>query len=344
MDQAVLFSEMPGKYGDIGIITLNRPQALNALTHDMIHLMHDQLKKWAKATSIKAVIVRAVEGRAFCAGGDLKLTYDRSREKHPMRAIFFHDEYALNKFIFHFPKPYIAFLDGITMGGGVGISIHGSHRVATEKLLFAMPETGIGFFPDVGGTYFLPRLPGYMGYYLGLTGARLKVDDALHLGLVTDKVDSASLEDLLQALAAEKLAGDAKRAVSEVIKQFSAGSAPSSLALAQPIIDECFSKSSMESILSALRGSSHPLCQEALTQLSKKSPTSLKVTLKAFSLTKDLDFDAVMEQEYRLARHFLDGHDFPEGIRAVIIDKDQMPHWEPSTLDAVTDLDVTHYF
>lgn len=342
--QDVLFSEITGMDGNIGVMTLNRPDVLNSLNHSMIHAMHAQLKKWAHESSIKAVVIRAVEGRAFCAGGDLRLTYERSLTKHSARTDFFYDEYQLNKCIFHYPKPYIAFLDGITMGGGVGVSIHGSHRVATDKLLFAMPETGIGFFPDVGGTYFLPRLPGLIGYYLGLTGARLKIDDALQVGVVTHKVDSSSLPMLLQAIADTPFTGDAKQAVSAIIQPFTTLANASTLMQEKSHIDQCFGKSSMEDIVAALKQSSAVICHEAQTLLEKKSPTSLKVTLRAFELAKALSFDQVMQQEYRLSTHFLNNHDFVEGIRAVIIDKDQHPHWKPAALGEVSVASVDAYF
>src|SRR3989338_2126316 len=195
-DQEVLFEEIAGQGGHLGVITLNRPQILNSLNQTMIDAMYAQLNKWAIAPDIKAVVIRAAPGRAFCAGGDLRFTYERFKNKDPLLSTFFRDEYQLNRLIYHFPKPYIALLDGITMGGGVGISIHGSHRVATENLLFAMPETGIGFFPDVGGTYFLPRLPGRIGYYLGLTGARIKTDDCVTLGISQHKVTRDKLSAL----------------------------------------------------------------------------------------------------------------------------------------------------
>src|SRR3990167_2591411 len=206
----VLFDEMKGEGGNLGLITLNRPEVLNSLNQSMIHAMHDQLKIWAAADDIKAVVIRPADGRAFCAGGDIRSTYARRLEKDAALPRFFYDEYQLNRTIHHYPKPYIAFLDGITMGGGVGISIHGSHRVATDRLLFAMPETGIGFFPDVGGTYFLPRLKGQMGFYLGLTGARINADDCIGLGITQHKVSEHDLSNILAALANKVFAADAK--------------------------------------------------------------------------------------------------------------------------------------
>ncbi|MFZ2315957.1 MAG: enoyl-CoA hydratase/isomerase family protein [Gammaproteobacteria bacterium] len=340
--QDVLFEEMKGKDGDLGIITLNRPKVLNSLNHDMMVAMLAQLNKWATAVHIKAVVIRAAEGRAFCAGGDLRLLHERRTASDPAATLFFREEYQLNKLIHHFPKPYIAFLDGITMGGGVGISLHGSHRVATERLLFAMPETGIGFFPDVGGTYFLPRLPGRLGYYLGLTGARMGSEDCVALGVANHKVLSTALPLLLSALASQSLNNDAD--VSNIIKQFDAPISQPVLLEQQAIIDDCFAFDNMEEIVQRLKISHHTVCQEALTMLQKKSPTSLKVTLRAMQKGHQLDFDAVMQQEFRLTTHFCEKHDFIEGIRALIIDKDQTPVWVPATLEAVTEQMVEDYF
>lgn len=342
----VLFDEMPGKGGNLGIITLNRPQVLNSLSHAMISAVQDALQRWASAPDIKAVVIRAAEGRAFCAGGDLRLTYERAKAKAREATVphFFRDEYHLNSFIFHFPKPYIALLDGITMGGGVGISIHGSHRVATGNLIFAMPETGIGFFPDVGGTYFLPGLPGRTGFYLGLTGARLTSDDCVALGLTQHKVPHASLSDLVQAIADYAFDDNPRASVTRAIEQFQVPSQASPVMEQKEAIDRCFSEDTMEAIMHALRQSTSALCNEAAHTLLKKSPTSLKVTLRALQEGQYLDFDACMRQEYRLACHFLQSHDFLEGIRAVIIDKDQRPVWYPASLEEVTENEVETYF
>lgn len=340
----VLFEEISGNGGHLGVMTLNRPHVLNSLNHAMIHAMVGQLQSWALATHIKAVLIRAAEGRAFCAGGDLRLTYDRIKAHDPVMARFFYDEYQLNRTIFHFPKPYIALLDGITMGGGVGISIHGSHRVATDRLLFAMPETGIGFFPDVGGSYFLPRLPGCIGFYLGLTGARIESDDCVAMGIAHQKVAREALPELINALAQHPFVGDPRAAVSNVIEQFCVQLEPSQLIAQQKALDSCFNHHTMEDILHALQHSDNPRCQHAAEVIIKKSPTSLKITLRALQEGKHLDFDACMRQEYRLVTRFLKSHDFSEGIRAVIIDKDQAPHWEPSTLQGVTHHDVDSYF
>lgn len=343
-DQEVLFEEISGKGGNIGVITLNRPKALNSLTHDMIHAMHAQLKLWAAAAHIKAVVIRAADGRAFCAGGDLRLTYDRRLANDPLLTQYFYDEYQLNRFIFHFPKPYIALLDGITMGGGVGVSIHGSHRIATERLLFAMPETGIGFFPDVGGTYFLPRLPGKIGFYLGLTGEKLASDDCVALGICQQKVAQEAIPELLHALAQHPLGNHSRMAVTQIIDQFKTNIKPSSLLEQQSIIDKCFTANTIEEITTSLQQSNNERCKEAAVMFTKKSPSSLKVTLKALQEGIQLDFDACMRQEYRLTCRFLQGHDFFEGIRALIIDKDQNPQWIPDSLEKISINEVNEYF
>lgn len=340
----VLFDEIPGNAGNLGVIILNRPTVLNSLNQSMIIAMHEQLSAWAEAEHIKAVVIRAAEGRAFCAGGDLRLIYDRIRTHDPSMTHFFYDEYQLNRYIFHFPKPYIALLDGITMGGGVGISIHGSHRVGTERLTFAMPETGIGFFPDIGGTYFLPRLPGYLGFYLGLIGAKINSDDCVHLGITQQKVAHAVLPQLIDALANHPFDDDPKAAVTHVIEQFKMPIEPSNLLAEQQAIDTCFSKNTMEEIVLALQTANDNLCKQAATLIPKKSPTSLKVTLEALQEGKQMDFDACMRQEFRLTCRFLEGNDFAEGIRAVIIDKDQTPQWNPSTLAGVSASFVKKYF
>jgi len=342
--QEVLFDEMAGKDGNLGIITLNRPEALNALNHTMIRAMHAKLQSWANAVDIKAVVIRAVEGRAFCAGGDLRLTYERATAHDPDMANFFREEYQLNRFIFHYPKPYIALLDGITMGGGVGISIHGSHRVATDRLLFAMPETGIGFFPDVGGTYFLPRLSGKIGYYLGLTGARLNADESVAIGLMQQKIPQHKLPELVNTLARESLGEDARATVTQILNEFATAIQPSNLLAQETALNACFSAHTMEEILIALQNSDNEMCKEAVTTLAKKSPASLKITLKALQDGEGLNFDACMRQEYRLVCHFLLGHDFIEGIRALIIDKDQKPQWRPDSLQEVSDTEVEKYF
>lgn len=345
MTAEVLFEEIVGPDGHLGIILLNRPEALNALNHAMILSVFTQLKKWVTQSHIKAIVIRKASGRAFCAGGDVRLTYERYHAKDPALMNFFRDEYALNAYIFHYPKPYIALLDGITMGGGVGISIHGSHRIGTENLIFAMPETGIGFFPDVGGTYFLPRLKSYMGYYLGLIGARIPVQDALFAGLIQYYMPEKVLDNFISALAQFDFKGEAHQAVNTVIQDFKqVYDAESLLQQVEACIQTCFSKNYITEILHCLQQDTTAFAAQAYKELLKKSPTSLYVTLGALQKGKHLSFDDCMKQEYRLVTHFLENSDFLEGIRAVIIDKDQQPKWQPATIEKVNPEIVEHYF
>lgn len=342
----VLFEERQGKGGNLGIITLNRPTVLNALNLTMIDAMTAQLQLWANMEEIKAVIIRAAPGRAFCAGGDLRAVYEAYRKHEHVRNIsaFFRKEYQLNSLIFHYTKPFIAFLDGITMGGGAGISILGSHRVATEHLLFAMPETGIGFFPDIGASYFLSRLPNKMGYYLGLTGTKLSSDDCVHLRLAQFKVASCVLPAILDTLAANEFTTNSKQFVNDILHTFQKPLQPAVFSEHWTFIDKSFSHQRMEEILQTLATFDNPFTQEVIQTLYKKSPTSLKVTLQAFLLGEKLSFDECMRQDFRLTSRFLEGHDFYEGIRAIIIDKDQKPHWQPDTLEKVTSDIVESYF
>ena len=344
--QEILFEEMTGQGGNLGIITLQRQQALNALNYSMVLSLDKQLALWEKADHIKAVIIRAAEGRAFCAGGDLRFTYEKwlKHEKETTLAQFFRDEYRLNRRIFHYPKPYIALLDGITMGGGVGISIHGSHRVATDRLVFAMPETGIGFFPDVGGSYFLPRLPGKIGYYLGLVGARINYNDCCAVGIAQYLVSREALLTMTSTLADTAFGHDANATVTQVLNQFTMPVQPAALLNLQAEIDTCFSHKTVEKIIQSLESSSNSWGRETVAMLSKKSPTSLKVSLRQLHEGQHLDFDHCMRLEYRLVNRFLQEHDFREGIRAVIIDKDQSPQWQPSHLEGVTMEMVDKYF
>ena len=302
------------------------------------------MHEWDQADHIKAVVIQAVEGRAFCAGGDVRSVYKGAKAKDPRLPQFFADEYRMNKRIYHFSKPYIALMDGITMGGGVGISIHGSHRIATSRYVFAMPETAIGFYPDVGATYFLPRLPHKMGFYLGLTGAKIDHQDCLALGMLDYVVASDVFPDILNKLAATSLKKNPDARVSEVLNYFNQPSGKSALMDKAAAIEVCFSKESVAEILKDLEYFPDAWCQQTATLMRTRSPTSLCVTLRQLQEGAKLKFDACMQLEYRLSCRFLQGHDFFEGIRAVLIDKDNMPIWEPDKLEAVQAADVDNYF
>lgn len=329
--------------GAMGRITLNRPQALNALTHDMCRTIHRRLAEWAVDDAVRLVVIDGVGERAFCAGGDVRALYRLWQEGHEGDLIaFYRDEYRLNAFIKRYPKPYVALIDGIAMGGGVGVSVHGSHRVATERTVFAMPETGIGLFPDVGASWFLPRLPGEIGCFLGLTGHRLGTADCLDTGLVDVAIHSDQLPGLIAALGG---AADAD-AVGDILRR-AAGSfavAAPSLAAQRDEIDAAFAATTVEDILAHLDRSGAAFARAAAATLRQKSPTSLKVTLRQMREGARHTFDECMRLEYRLACRFMRGHDFFEGVRAVVIDKDNAPDWRPATLAEVTGEMVSGYF
>lgn len=339
----LLFETLSGPHGDIGLITLNRPSMLNALTRNMCIGMSDQIHSWEKTERIKAIVVRGAGERAFCAGGDIKTLYE-SRERPEIARQFFWHEYNLNHRIFHCKKPYIALLDGVTMGGGAGISIPGSFRVGTEKLKFAMPETGIGFFPDVGGSYYLSRCPGKTGFYLGLTGTVIKTADAYHAGLINYQVSSAQLPEFIQQLTQLPWGLDTYNNVSELLTQFDTNFAESELQLHQEVIDHCFAQTSVEKIIAALDTVNSDWTQVVVQQLLSRSPTSLKVVLEQIRRGERLDFDHCLKMEYRLANHFLHSFDFFEGVRAALIDKDKSPLWHPDSLNEVTEETVQEFF
>lgn len=335
--------------GRVGSVTLNRPKALNALTQPMVLDLDARIREWAADESLAAVVVRGAtrdDGRVpFCAGGDIRLLYgERDDPERRFATVFYAQEYRLNTFIFRYPKPYVALIDGVVMGGGVGISIHGSHRVMTERALFAMPETGIGLFPDVGATYFLPRLNGKAGLYLGLTGARIGAADSLYLGLATHVVASDALQALDETLLAAELGGDAHAAIDQVLADCATDPGPAPLAAAQGAIDRCFDAGSVEEIVARLEAEGSDWAAETLAVLAQKSPTSLKVTFKQLTQFGERGFEESMALEYRLAMHCNLGLDFFEGIRAQIVDKDRNPAWRPATLEAVTQAAVDAYF
>ncbi|MDH3594656.1 MAG: enoyl-CoA hydratase/isomerase family protein [Rhodospirillales bacterium] len=330
--------------GALALVTLNRPRTLNALTLSMFRGLAVQVAAWAADPEVAAVVITGAGERAFCAGGDVIEVYDSARGDRKLAAELFRVEYRLNRDLFRYPKPTIALIDGIVMGGGVGISLHGSHRVATERTLFAMPETAIGLFPDVGGSYFLPRLPGALGLYLGLTGARLQAADCLYAGIATHYVESARLPALVDALAAADWSGDARAVASDAIAAFASAPGDPPLAVQRAAIDRCFSKASVEAILAALEAEEGAWAESALAALRKCSPTSLKVTFRQLREGAGLDFEDAMIMEYRLSQACVAGHDFVEGIRAAVIDKDRAPRWCPASLDEVDEALVAAHF
>ena len=318
------------KTGDVGRITLNRPKALNALNQDMVTAMIEALTGWADDDDVKAVVVDGEGEKGFCAGGDIKMLAESGRAGDDRAWRFWRDEYRLNTLIKEYAKPYVALIDGITMGGGVGVSVHGSHRVAGDRTLFAMPETGIGFHPDVGGAYFLPRLAGALGTWMGLTGARPKTADAIAAGVATHYVPSERNGELIYALETERLDDDGER-IEELLDGFGGDAGHSDLAHARGLIDAAFGRESVDAILFALDEAGDAWSAKQAGTLRSKSPTSLRVTLEALRRGADLDFRGVMTQDLRVSMRFLaPGSDFYEGVRAVVVDKDNAPKWAPA--------------
>jgi enoyl-CoA hydratase len=329
--------------GTAGIVTLNRPKALNAVTHAMVRALAAKLGEWAKDAAISRVVIKGAE-RAFSAGGDIRALYDLGKAgRHGEALQFWRDEYMLNTLIKRYPKPYVALIDGIVMGGGVGISIHGSHRVAGDRFQFAMPEVGIGFFPDVGATWFLPRLPGEIGTYCALTGERMKNADAVPAGVATHYVASSRFPELLDALTGTT-------PVDTVMSGFAEKLGIGPLSIYRAAIDRLFAHDTVADILAALDDEAISRSAEAgwagatAAAMRGKSPTSLKIALEQLRHGREWSFSGCMQVEFRIVSRIIHGHDFYEGVRAVIIDKDNAPRWNPAQLSAVADADIDRYF
>ena len=323
--------------GAAGLITLSRPKALNALTQGMVVAGKAQLDAWARDDAIKCVIIRGEGERAFCAGGDIRALYESGKTGTSYALDFYRNEYRLDAAIKHFPKPYIALMHGIVMGGGVGVSVHGSHRVASETTVFAMPETGIGLFPDVGGSYFLPRCPGALGMYLALTGARLKTADTLYAGIVTHFVPVAKWEALIARVAD----GEAPDAVLDELKE----NVPDTyLTEHRAAIDRVFAKDTVEEILAALDAEHTDWSRDTAKTIRTKSPTATKLAFRQVREGANHEFDDCMKMEFRMVNRVVAGHDFYEGVRATIIDKDGAPNWKPAKLEDVSDAEIDACF
>ncbi|XP_029566757.1 3-hydroxyisobutyryl-CoA hydrolase, mitochondrial [Salmo trutta] len=336
------------KVGNAGVITLNRPKALNALNMNMIRLMYPQLKKWETDKETDIVIVKGAGGKAFCAGGDIIAVTEAGKIGDALAKNFFREEYILNNTIGTYQKPYVALIDGITMGGGVGLSVHGRFRVATEKTLFAMPETAIGLFPDVGGGYFLPRLQGQLGLFLALTGFRLKGRDVQRAGVASHFVESQKIAALEKELVDLKTPSieDVSRVLDSYQKRSSLD-AEKPFVLEQHIdlIDKLFQSNSVEGIVHNLKTDGSPFAQKQAETLAKMSPTSLKITFKQLQAGGAMSLQEVLVMEYRLSQAcMVKGSDFYEGVRAVLVDKDHSPKWSPSTLKEVSEQSVEDCF
>ncbi|KQZ16755.1 3-hydroxyisobutyryl-CoA hydrolase [Mesorhizobium sp. Root552] len=323
--------------GCAGVVTLNRPKALNAVTHTMVRALAEALKAWHDDDRVRLVVIRG-EGRAFSAGGDILQVYEAGKAgKLPVE--FFADEYRLNALIARFSKPYVALVDGIVMGGGFGVSFHGSHRVLTENAVFAMPEVGIGFFPDVGGSHILPRLADSFGMYLGLTGNRIRYGDALACGLATHTIKAAEQAEFFNALIKT---GEPD----QVLARFHIRAAAETDAATLASIHRHFSAGSLDDILASLKqaAASDEFAAKTLKTILSRSPTSLKVAWRQIRAGAQLSMDDCMRMEFRILNRMLAGRDFYEGIRAAIVDKGSTPVWQPASLEAVSEEAVEAYF
>ncbi len=327
--------------GAAGVIVLNRPRALNALTHAMVRAICPQMLAWKDDPAVTRVIITGAGEKAFCAGGDIRALYDLGKAGRQAEAKpFWKEEYTLNHLLKTYPKPVVSLLNGIVMGGGVGMSFHGSHRVASEKLMFAMPEVGIGFFPDVGASWFLPRLPHHIGAYLALTGARIGLGDAMALGLATHAVESMRMAELAVAL-------ETAEPVDAVLKRFEMPVPASPVMEHKALIADIFAEDSLTAIMAklsyaALGGSL--FASQTFETMHLKSPTSMAIALGQLKRGAKMSFADVMRMEYRIVCRIADGHDFYEGVRAVIVDKDQQPLWKPARIEEVDPAAIEAHF
>ena len=318
--------------GKVGRITLNRPQALHALTTEMCQVMTAALLAWREDPAVELVLLDHSGERGFCAGGDIRMLAESGAGDGKAAREFFFVEYRLNHLLFEYPKPVVVIMDGITMGGGVGLAMPARYRVATEKTTFAMPETGIGLFPDVGGGWFLPRMPGHIGLWLALTGARVKAADCELVGVATDFVESGKIAELKAAIVADPAA------IETLLTEYEGDAGRPPLAQHQDEIDRIFGLETLEAILAALKASGSEWANEQLKILATKSPQTMKVALRQLRLGGEAKtFAENMAMEYRIGARVVQRHDFLEGVRAVIVDKDHAPRWNPPTPEGVSE-------
>ena len=323
--------------GLLGVLTLNRPRAINALTHEMVGIVQSTLDAWSRDPGVETVLLTGAGERGLCAGGDVVSIHQDAVSGGTGSEDFWRDEYRLNATIASYPKPYVALMDGIVLGGGVGVSAHASHRVVTERTRIGMPETGIGFVPDVGGTWLLSRAPGELGTYLALTAGHVDAGDAIALGLADHFVASADLARLAVLLE--------DRSVPQALEHVVQPAPPSALTDQRSWIDDCFAGDDVATILAAVADRPEPKARAAEKALRRNSPTSLAVTLRAMREARGMaGLQQALDQEFRIAVRMLRGHDFPEGVRAQVIDKDRTPHWDPPTIAGVGTDTVEHYF
>jgi len=323
--------------GRAGRITLNRPKVLNALNQDMVSAMTRALQAWTEDPAVDLVIVDAAGDRAFCAGGDIQLIYRSGRSEPEQARRFWYDEYRLNTLIRHYAKPYVAIMDGIVMGGGVGISAHGSHRIVCERSSVTMPEVSIGFLPDIGGTWLLSRAPGETGMHLGLTAATMNPGDAIYAGFADSYVPRERLASLIQALVDK---GDPA-----VVAEFADPTPASPLSRQRSLIDVYFGHRTLLEIVRALEQSPGSWENQTLKALRRVSPFSAATTFEAIKRARCVsDLEPCLVNEYRLACRCLEGRDFYEGVRAAVIDKDRKPNWSPARIEDISPISVMAAF
>jgi enoyl-CoA hydratase len=330
--------------GAVGVIRLNRPKTINAVTLEMFRDIDKALGQFECDPAIGLILLEGAGDRGLCAGGDIRALYESSRVRGDLGKILWREEYILNARIAKFPKPYVAFMDGIVMGGGVGLSAHGSHRVVTERTKLAMPEVGLGFFPDVGGTWLLSRSPGEIGTYFGLTGQTMNGPDAIYARFADAVVPSTKLANLRETLVNLR-AGASPAEVETAIDRFATGETSGPVAAIQPQIDRWFAHDRMEDIIAALRRDDSELAQSTLKTLNEKSPRGMVVALKLLRLARaSSSLEECLVREYRAALEVFKSDDFREGVRAAVIDKDRNPRWSPPRIEDVTPAMIAPYF
>jgi enoyl-CoA hydratase len=332
VEQEVVFS----REGIAGRILLNRPRAMNSLTFGMVTAIAAQLDQWRDDDGVHTVLITGSGDRGLCAGGDIVSLYRAIHDDEELAATFWAHEYRLNLAIAKYPKPYVAIMDGVVLGGGVGVSAHGSVRVVTERTKIGMPEVGIGFAPDVGGTWLLSQAPGQLGTHAGLTGGSFSGADAIVLGLADYFVPSERLQDLVDSLASVPAA--------EAIRRFATDAPPSHLAASRPWIDECYASDDATAIVANLDASQVDAARETAALIRSKSPTGVAVTLESLRRATGANLAEVLNTEYRVSLRFAQGTEMAEGIRAQVIDKDRSPRWSPATLEQVTRQQVDVFF
>ena len=328
--------EVLNNYGSkTGVITLSRSSALNALTFDMLHQLRIHLERWEQDHAIQGVVIHSDSTRAFCAGGDVKALYYDADVLQVVPHPYFELEYELNRYLFHYPKPYVALMTGLTMGGGVGISLHGSHPVVFDSTQLAMPEARIGFFVDVGVTYHLSRLSHHLGRWMAVTGLTVDADDCLALGLSSHKVSMDDYDQLLAELTQSHWGGNPYHGVDQVLSRFTHSAGKSSLMQHADLIESCFEGNTVEAISSFIKGSGHAWLESTQHALSYNAPISMQLALLQLERARLSSFDEVIDTDLILVQQCLAWQDFKEGVRAALVDRDQQPTWQVDSDEAV---------